>query len=161
LNTTSVSPTATVARTPALGFVGGFNSTQAAGETAILGVIKFVTKYVFRQRRPLTSDPFLDQTLLYSKDGKDYVAKLDPTKIEEIVDHFSLHSLELSDKSPEEVCEPEFTPQKQDLSKSTILGLFETLVQRPAPGNGHPPQHLEGRVGEASNPGPAASEATE
>lgn len=60
----------------------------------ILGVIKFVTKFVFRQRRPLDSDPFLDQTLLYSKDGMDYIAKLDPSRIQEIIDHFSLHESE-------------------------------------------------------------------
>jgi len=85
------SASATVGRTPALGFVGGFNSTEAAGNTVILGVIKFVTKFVFRQRRPLTSDPFLDQTLLYEKDGRQYITKLDPGKVAMIVDHFSLH----------------------------------------------------------------------
>jgi len=67
---TQISTGPTVGRTPALGFVGGFNSTEAAGNTVILGVIKFVTKFVFRQRRPLTADPFADQTLLYERNGK-------------------------------------------------------------------------------------------
>jgi hypothetical protein len=39
----------------------------------------------------LTSDPFLDQTLLYVKDGKDYATKLTLSKIDEFVEMMKLH----------------------------------------------------------------------
>lgn len=117
---------APIGRTPALGFVGGFNSTEAAGQTVILGVIKFVTKFVFRQRRPLTADPFLDQTLLYEMDGRQYMTKLDPSKVAMIVDHFSLHD-EPQEVQPEKSIveeKPILPASSAELTKSKFLSLF-------------------------------------
>ena len=54
---------------PALAFAASFNFSGATifPGTIGVGVIIFKTKYTFRLRKELTSDPFLDRTLLYEK----------------------------------------------------------------------------------------------
>lgn len=48
---------------------------------------------------------------------------------------------------------PTLQAPNDELTKSKFLSLFNQELQTIA-SRGHPPQHLSGRVGEASNPGP-------
>jgi len=61
-----------------------FNGNTFFTGGVVVGVVIFKCKFTFRQRRAVTSDPFLDQTLLYEKDGLKYAKRLTPDEIKKL-----------------------------------------------------------------------------
>jgi len=63
-----------------------FNGNTFFTGGVVVGVVIFKCKFTFRQRRAVTSDPFLDQTLLYEKDGLKYAKRLTPQDLAKILE---------------------------------------------------------------------------
>jgi hypothetical protein len=81
---TSGSP---VGRTPALALVAGFNFSGSSffGNNIPVGAVIFTCQFTFRQRRALTADPFLDQTLLYETNKERHVRKMSKEDVERVI----------------------------------------------------------------------------
>jgi hypothetical protein len=83
------------------------------------------------------------------------MTKLDPKQVAMIVDHYSLHDKPQDEVESDIVEEdkPILQAASDELTKSKFLSLFNEELKTIS-SRGHPPQHLNGRVGEAKNPGP-------